>query len=188
MNTTAIYDVPTYVVLGKLGHFNLLAPALNLSSCTLIGVDQENEVSVLEEHRGSAYGVVNCGWVDNDSQRRRRAWALLREYDLTPASTPGICPARGLIVLPNAFIGPGCAFGENVLINVGALLPHDVTVGSHTHIAPGAILAAGVTVGEGCLVGMGVTVYKGVTIGHEAVICNGANVVMDVPPGKVVQA
>lgn len=84
---------------------------------------------------------------------------------------------RGVQVMAGVVIQPGCAIGQNVLINFGALIDHDCNIGDHCVISPGAILCGNVTLGEGCFVGAGAIIIQGVTLPDETFVPAGTLVV-----------
>lgn len=96
--------------------------------------------------------------------------------------------AEGIQVFGFAFVGAAVQLGFGVIVNTGAILSHDCTVGDCSHIAPGAVLAGEVKVGRGVLVGMGVTTGIGIEIGEGARIGNGARIHDHVPPGTIISA
>jgi acetyltransferase EpsM len=93
---------------------------------------------------------------------------------------------------PGSFAGAGAIVAANtrierhVVINRGASLGHDVTLGAFSTIGPGAIVAGGVTIGEGAYLGVGTVVRDHLTIGQGAVIAAGAVVVKPVPARALV--
>ena len=101
---------------------------------------------------------------------------------------PSASLAAGVQVFAHAYVGSATSVGFGSIVNTGAIISHDCTIGELSNLSPGAILAGGVQVGERCLVGMGVTVNLGVKIGAGARIGNSAVVKADVPPGGVVRA
>jgi sugar O-acyltransferase (sialic acid O-acetyltransferase NeuD family) len=76
--------------------------------------------------------------------------------------------------------------GSHVIINTGAQVDHDCTVGNFVHVAPGAVLCGSISIGEGTLVGAGAVIKPGVTIGAWVTIGSGAVVVKDIPDFAVV--
>jgi sugar O-acyltransferase (sialic acid O-acetyltransferase NeuD family) len=96
--------------------------------------------------------------------------------------------SAGVQTFPLAYVGSEVRVGFGAIVNTGAILSHDCTLGDYVNISPGAILAGGVAVGAETLIGMGVTVNLNVKIGPGARIGNGATVKADVPSGGVVRA
>lgn len=91
-------------------------------------------------------------------------------------------------VMPLSYIGSQAELGFGVLVNTGAVLSHDCTVGDYSNLSPGALVAGEVHIGRAVLIGMGATVNLGVEIGDGARIGNGATVKADVPRGGIVRA
>jgi UDP-perosamine 4-acetyltransferase len=60
------------------------------------------------------------------------------------------------------------------VINTGATLDHDCTIGAHSFIAPRALLCGGVEIGEGVFLGAGCIIFPNVKIKAGAVIAAGA--------------
>jgi serine acetyltransferase len=75
---------------------------------------------------------------------------------------------------------------ENVIVNRGALVGHDVRLNSFCTVGPGANIAGGVTVNECGYIGVGAVVRDHLSIGADAVVGAGAVVVKPVPPGVLV--
>ena len=71
------------------------------------------------------------------------------------------------------------------LINTGALIDHDCTIGKSCHICPGVTLSGGVRVGDRSMICSGSTVIPYKSIGANAVIGAGSIVFEDIPEGKV---
>ncbi len=92
----------------------------------------------------------------------------------------------GAVVMPRAVLGAGARIARLALVNTGAIVEHDVTVGEAAHIGPGAVLPGGVRVGALALVGAGAACKPYVMLGEGAVVGTGAAVTEDVPPGAVV--
>lgn len=82
---------------------------------------------------------------------------------------------RGCAVLHNAVVNRAC-LGDHVIVNTGAVVEHDCTVGNNSFIAPGATLGGFVDVGENCFIGLGakikngVKIASGITVGMGSVI------------------
>lgn len=94
----------------------------------------------------------------------------------------------GVQVFPHAYVGSEVRVGYGSIINTGAIVSHDCSLGNYVNISPGAILAGEVDIGDGALIGMGVTVNLGAKIGAGARVGNGATVKSDVPTNGVVRA
>ena len=72
------------------------------------------------------------------------------------------------------------------IINTGAIIEHECTIGAYSHISVGSKLCGAVFVGEDTLVGAGTVVIQGVRIGAGALIGAGSVVLGDVRGGQTV--
>ena len=93
---------------------------------------------------------------------------------------------EGCVVAPMAAINRLCTLGKHVLINVGAIVSHDVVVGAFSTISPGCSVGGLVSIGEGAFLGIGSTVRERIRIGDGALVAAGAVVVEDVDNGQTV--
>ena len=93
---------------------------------------------------------------------------------------------EGVQAITRAVIHPGVNIGDNTILNTGASLDHDCSVGVHSHIAPWAVLCGGVAVGDECHIGARAVLVPGVRVGDGAVVGAGAVVIDDVAPGTTV--
>ena len=50
--------------------------------------------------------------------------------------------------MPHAYVGSEAHVGFGTIINTGAIVSHDCTLGDYANLSPGAILAGEVTVGD----------------------------------------
>lgn len=76
-------------------------------------------------------------------------------------------------VSPSAVIGPGSAvlaaavvnsrsqLGRGCIVNVGAIVDHDVNLGDWVHMAPGSVVAGGCRIGNRCWLGTGASMAPG---------------------------
>lgn len=85
--------------------------------------------------------------------------------------------AAGCFIAAQAVVAPGARLGTAVIVNHGAVVDHDVTVGDFSHIAPLAALGGGVQIGRRVLVGSGASILPGVRVGDDVVIGAGSVVV-----------
>lgn len=92
----------------------------------------------------------------------------------------------GSQILPMACVNVDVRLGKACIINSGAIIEHECSLGDGVHIAPGARLAGLVDVGDFATVFCGATVIPRIKIGTGAVIGAGAVVIEDVPPFSVV--
>jgi sugar O-acyltransferase (sialic acid O-acetyltransferase NeuD family) len=94
----------------------------------------------------------------------------------------------GVQVLALAYVGSAARLGFGSVINVGAIVSHDVNLGRVTNLSPGAALAGGVQLGDYSQVGMNATINVNIQIGEQCIIGNGATVKAAVPYGTRVWA
>jgi len=94
--------------------------------------------------------------------------------------------SEGSQVITRAVVHPGSEMGVNSILNTGASLDHDCTVGDHSHIAPWAVLCGGVSVGAHCHIGARAVLVPGISVGENAVVGAGAVVIDDVRSGVTV--
>jgi sugar O-acyltransferase (sialic acid O-acetyltransferase NeuD family) len=87
----------------------------------------------------------------------------------------------GCFVAAQAVVGPNASLGVSVIVNHGAVVDHDVSVGDFSHVAPLAALGGGARLGRRVLVGSGASVLPGVRVGDDVVIGAGAVVAGDLP-------
>ncbi|MDN3690588.1 acetyltransferase [Cyclobacterium jeungdonense] len=93
------------------------------------------------------------------------------------------------------FVGPKVQIGRGTLINCGALVHHEVSVGEFCEIAPRAVLLGKVKLGDFVMVGSNATILPNVKIGNHVFIGAGAVIHKDVPdnvtiagvPGKIIK-
>jgi UDP-perosamine 4-acetyltransferase len=102
------------------------------------------------------------------------------------------------LVAPSAQVGAGCQLlarclvntganlANNVIINTGAIVEHDCTIGESAHVASGAVLCGNVSVGAGAHIGANASVRQGLSIAAGAIVGIGAVVTHDVAAGAIV--
>lgn len=101
---------------------------------------------------------------------------------------PSAVLEAGVQVLPQAYVGSAARVGFGSVINAGAEVSHDCSVGRVVNLSPGAALAGGVCLDDYVQVGMNATINLSVNVGASCIIGNGADVKADVPPGTRVWA
>ena len=79
----------------------------------------------------------------------------------------------GTILFHRSVVNAGSVIGKNCIINTGAIVEHDVTIGDHTHISPGSVVNGHCTIGSRTLIGSGTVIIQEVHIGDNIVV--GAN-------------
>lgn len=84
------------------------------------------------------------------------------------------------------FIGPKAQIGRGTLINSGAFVHHEVSVGEFCEIAPRAVLLGKVKVGDFVMVGANATILPKIKIGNNVIVGAGSVVTKDVEDGVIV--
>ena len=87
---------------------------------------------------------------------------------------------KGIIVMAQAVINPGCILGDGVIINTYASIDHDNVIGAYSHVSVNAHTAGTVTIGKRVFVGMSSSLINNVCICDDAIIGAGALVVDDI--------
>lgn len=142
---------------------------------------------------GVQHFIVGLGGTGN-CRPRMRLYSHALEIGLKPLSV--IHPTAylssfaelgiGLQVMPHVTVMPGVKIMDDVILNTGAIVEHDCSVGSHCHISSGAHLAGDVTIGNCTHIGIGSVVRQGANIGDYVVIGAGSVVVKDIPSNLTV--
>ncbi len=94
--------------------------------------------------------------------------------------------ADGVIVMPGTILTLNISLHENALINWGATVGHETSVGAHSVINPGANVGGGVEIGAGVLVGSGAHILQYLAVGENATVGASACVTKQVLPGTTV--
>ena len=131
-------------------------------------------VIVRPDHASAAATAVHVGIGDAASREREAATLapdMLATVAHPQASVSALAQvAAGCFIAAQSVVAPGARLGTAVIVNHGAVVDHDVTVGDFSHIAPGAVLGGGVQIGRRVLVGSGAVILPGVRVGDDVVI------------------
>ncbi len=125
------------VILGKGGHAKMLyAHARRLPGYKARMTDDDESVKV-DEH-------VLIG-IGNDVNKRRALFErfrhqIIQHFAMYRWVHDSVHIGWGAQLAVGTIIQVGSDVGDNVLINTGAQIDHDCTIGDHCVIAPGAIL------------------------------------------------
>jgi serine acetyltransferase len=76
--------------------------------------------------------------------------------------------------------------GAHVVINIGAVVGHDVSIGPYSVLGAGAVLNGGSSIGEGVLIGAGATVLPGRRVRSCSTVAMSAAVFTEVGEGVTV--
>lgn len=84
-----------------------------------------------------------------------------------------------------SYVGPNSKVGNFSIINTGAILEHDSSLGDFSHLCPGVVTGGRVKIGSHTTIGLNATIRDGITIGNNCTIGAGAVVVKDVPDNSI---
>ncbi|MCC6305543.1 MAG: serine acetyltransferase [Rhodobacteraceae bacterium] len=118
--------------------------------------------------RGGLWGRVACRWW----LLQHRFWTVVTQAKIHPGTRIGggllIPHPNGIVIHPEAEIGPNCLIFQQVTIGVGTL-PGLPRIGGHVDIGAGARILGGVTVGSHARIGANAVVIEDVPSGAIAV-------------------
>ena len=77
-------------------------------------------------------------------------------------------------VCEHAHVGPLAAVADAVIVNTGAVVEHDCSVGAGAHLAPGSVLLGAAEAGRQVFLGSGARILPGIQVGDHAVLGAGA--------------
>ncbi|NMB64651.1 MAG: hypothetical protein GYA16_07255 [Spirochaetes bacterium] len=84
-------------------------------------------------------------------------------------------------------IGPFCKIGDNNIINNGAIIDHEVSIGNHCHLAPNSTISGRTLIGDYVFLGVGATIIDKLKVCSNVTIGAGAVVTKDITePGTYV--
>lgn len=89
----------------------------------------------------------------------------------------------GITCLAQTIVEPSSFIGKGVLLNLGCMVTHQVSVGDFSEIGPGAKLLGKSKVGTQSFIGAGSIVLPGVTVGDFVTVGAGSVVTKDLPNG-----
>lgn len=99
------------------------------------------------------------------------------------ASSASLGP--GTVVLQGAIVGAKSRIGDHCIINTGASLDHESSIGNFSSLAPGVVTGGRVVIGERSAIGIGTAVRHGLRIGHDTVVGSASYVHEDLPNNVV---
>lgn len=91
----------------------------------------------------------------------------------------------GTVIMPLCVINPSAHIGKHCIINTGAIVEHDCSIGDYSHISPGVVLTGGVKIGQLVHIGANATILPSIIIGDNVTIGAGAVVTKNVGANKV---
>jgi serine O-acetyltransferase len=118
--------------------------------------------------RGRIGRMISAYWVLD-----HRFWSVVTASDvpITVWIGGGLILGHpvGVVMHPNAVIGPNCLIFQGVTIGAGGPIPGAPTIGGHVDIGAGAKILGGVTIGDHARIGAGAVVIRDVPPGATAV-------------------
>ena len=188
-----------YVVIGTGGHANSILDLIQSSGDTVeyfVGINNENV-----QHKGIP--TVDFSEVNNSSSEFKFVFGIgdykirnrvIMEMNLsnqilrfpslihpTAYVSKSATIANGTVVFANSYVGPNSRIGKFCILNTGASVEHDCSIGNQNFFAPGTILAGRVIIGDNCFLGMGSLISDGISIGSDSVIAANSFVNENIP-------
>jgi sugar O-acyltransferase (sialic acid O-acetyltransferase NeuD family) len=151
-----------------------------------------------EEWRSGAKSNNQVGFLATIGGDRGKDRIEIQEYLQSYGLTPLVAKHRTAFVADNAKIELGSQIlamsavcvdveiGRGCIVNTGALVDHECSLGDGVHVCPGACLAGCVVIGRYSMIGTGAVVLPRVRIGEGATVGAGAVVREDILPYSVV--
>jgi sugar O-acyltransferase (sialic acid O-acetyltransferase NeuD family) len=98
----------------------------------------------------------------------------------------GVNLGCGLNLMHNAMISCSCNIGEGTLINAGAYIHHNTTIGKFVEVAPGTIITGGCNIGDFSSIGASAVILPKVNIGKNVIVGAGAVVNKNIEDNMIV--
>lgn len=125
----------------------------------------------LDHKRGMAAWVARRYW-----RRSHQFWSLVTQNEIQLTTRIGggllLTHPQGIVIHPDAVIGPNCLIFNHVTIGQGKAGPNGRTtpvIGGHVDIAAGARIVGGITIGNHAVIGLNAVVMIDVPDGGVAV-------------------
>jgi sugar O-acyltransferase (sialic acid O-acetyltransferase NeuD family) len=127
-------------------------------------------------------------------EARETITLFMESYGFKPRSlihksvliSPSARIGKNVQLLAGSIIGAFASIGDYSIINTGANVDHDCTIGRNCHLAPRAALAGEITVEDSVFIGVNATILPRLRICAGSIVGAGAVVTKDVAPGAVV--
>ena len=93
---------------------------------------------------------------------------------------------KGTFVGAHSYVGPNTVVGDFSIINTGAILEHDCSLGYFSHLCPGVVVGGRTKIGDRTTIGLNASIRDGINIGNNVTVGMGAVVLEDVPDNTTV--
>jgi sugar O-acyltransferase (sialic acid O-acetyltransferase NeuD family) len=103
---------------------------------------------------------------------RLKSWGFHFESVISPNADVSSFSelGEGVQIFSQSVVQASTKVGDDSIINTGAIVEHDCTIGNYNHLAPSSTLCGHVTTGSNVFVGAGATVLPNINISSSAVI------------------
>lgn len=193
------------IIIGNGGHASVLTETLLAQGEKFIGFtapsEEENAFQlrylgkddiVLQYSKNEIELVLGIGMIGPNSLRAKIYQHFIQlgyhfKTIIHPSAiiAPSVTLGEGVQMMAGIIAQTNVKIADNTIVNTGAQIDHDCSIGQHVHIAPGTVLSGAVTIGEGTHIGTSVTVIQNIMIGRNCLIGAGAVVVRNIADNKV---
>lgn len=187
------------VIIGSGGHAGVVIDAVrNLGTWDIVGLYDETvgpggicqgyRLIGRPDFRDDYFYHVAIG--DNAVRERlskipRLKWEnVFHRHSVQPKEIP-CCGPWGSFFGAYSVIGNNSHVGDFCIVNTGAILEHDSSLGDFSHLCPGVVTGGRVKIGSRTTIGLNASIRDGVTIGNNCVIGMASNVLNDVPDNTI---
>lgn len=149
-----------------------------------LGTEQIGTVAETPDHGTRFVIAIGSGAVRETIDQLLGAAGMTAPVLVHPQATLGSdCRVSGGTILnAGARVTTNITLGRHVQIHANATVGHDAVLGDYVSVFPGATVSGSVVLGAGVTVGTGANVLPGVRVGAGSFIGAGAVVVDDVEP------
>ncbi len=187
------------ILIGYSGHSFVVAEAAILSGLILKGYTEISQATrnpfALEylgfemdkdfkEWQTDRKYILGIG--DNKIRQKAGNYIISKRKELLNVIHPSSSVSKtcvmgfGNFISKNVSLNPLAKLGDLCIINTGAIIEHECSIGTAVHIAPGAVLAGNVSVGDLSFIGANAVVKQGVRIGKNVIVGAGSVVLNDI--------
>nr|WP_297351309.1 acetyltransferase [uncultured Caldimonas sp.] len=197
------------LVIGAGGHARVLADVLLNADEAVLGFTDENAAL----HGGMAYGlrvlgsdaqvlatftpervrlVNGIGGVGGGSLRRKiqqqmeaEGWQFVGVRHGSAVVSQRASVDATVQLLARCVVQIGATVGRGCIVNTGAIVEHDCSLGEYVHVAPGAVVCGDVHIGDESHIGAGAVLKQGIRLGPRTLVAAGAVVTRDFNGGGI---